>query len=191
MKKIFILLLFNFIFLNAQEKIEVLDEVVVMGQQLPKYNTKQKTKGHTYFTRLANNDIKMLSSHYQRKTGNLVGIKFVFDASELKSDIVFVRPLILKEDMQEVIDSSKQFPLTETTKEIVFSFSTNPIKLQASTNYYIGFEILDKENTHKIIKIYAVNSKNTHSLIKTTSNWFRQDNAPHGYSLYYELFFVN
>ena len=89
--------------------------------------------------------------------------------------------------------NTKQFSLKSTTKEVVFNFSSNPIPMERKKNYFIGFEIIDKNRTHKTIKVKFVTNKGSYSLMKMTQNseWLRQDNDSKGYSLDYELFFAN
>ena len=121
MKRYLILIFVGISFLlNAQEKVEVLDEVVVMGHQPPKYDTKKEFKGKKYFTKLSSKDIVVVSNHIQKKESYLVGVKFTFDTSDLVSDEIFIRPLILSENMEEVFVLTKQFSLKSTTKEVVF-----------------------------------------------------------------------
>ncbi|MDO4229393.1 MAG: hypothetical protein Q4C98_06235 [Capnocytophaga sp.] len=179
-------------FLNAQQKVEILEEVVVIGQTPPKYDTQKELKGKKYFTQLTSENIFVVSNHYQKKASKLVGIKFVFDASDLKADAVFIRPVILFENMEEVLTLSKRFPLTETTKEVVFNFSEAPILLEENKNYLIGFEILDENKTRKTIKVMTAVQKGSYSLLKMSpsANWMRVDNDLRGYSLNYTLFFT-
>lgn len=193
MKKILLFIFLGINFLNAQEKVEILDEVVIMGYHPPKYDAKRELKGKKYFTKLSSKDILIVSNHSQKKESYLVGIKFTFDASDLVSDITFIRPLILYENMEEVFTLSKLFPLKNTTKEVIFNFSSNPILMEGKKNYFIGFEIIDKNRTYKTIKVKFVTSKESYSLMKMTpkSGWLRQDNDSRGYSLDYELFFIN
>ncbi|GIJ93772.1 hypothetical protein CAPN002_09900 [Capnocytophaga stomatis] len=192
MKRYLIFIFLGISFLNAQEKVEILDEVVIMGHQPPKYDAKKELKGKKYFTKLSSKDISVVSNHYQRKEGRLVGVKFTFDASDLVSDVIFIRPLILFEDMEEVLVLTKQFPLKNTTKEVIFNFSSSPILLEEKKNYLIGFEIIDKNRTQKTIKVKFITNKGSYSLLKMAPNasWLRQDNYEKGYSLDYELFFT-
>ncbi|CEN52458.1 hypothetical protein [Capnocytophaga canis] len=191
MKKYIALLFLCVNILNAQEKIELLDEVVVMGQKLPKHATKKQLKGKKYFVTLSNHNVLVISNHYQKRANDLVGMKFVFDAVELQSDTVFVRPLLMTVNKEEIVVSSKHFPLDYETKEVIFNF-LQAIPLKEKTNYLIGFEIVDKNRTKKVIKVQSVNTKGSYSLFKSspTSDWWRQDNGSQGYSLDYELFFM-
>lgn len=192
MKKCLMLIFLYIGALTAQERVEKLGEVVVMGHQSPKHNTKKELKGKKYFTKLSSKDILVVSNHYQKKESRLVGIKFTFDASDLVSDVIFIRPLILFENMEEITILPNEFPLKNTTQEVVFNFSSNPLLLKSKTNYLIGFEIIDKNRINKTIKVKFATTKGGYSLMKMNQNsgWLRQDNDSRGYSLDYELFFI-
>lgn len=194
MKRYIFVLLFHTLFVTAQEKVNVLEEVIVIAQQPPKYEIKKELKGKKYLTQLASRNISVVSTYHQKNTMNLVGMKFWCDASDLKmeEEIIFARPLLLSETMEIMLYSPQSFPLNNNTKEIIFSFSSNPIQLEENKTYFIGFEILDKNNTNKTIKVRALNKKKSYSLLKmnNSTDWIRQDNTPHGYSLDYELYFI-
>lgn len=194
MKQYTFILLFHTFFAVAQEQVESLKEVVVIGWQLPKYEVKKGLNGKKYTTKLMSKDISVVSTYHQKHTMNLVGMKFWCHTSDVKTEeeIVFVRPIILSETMEIMLHAPQIFPLNNSTKEIIFGFSSNPILLEKNKTYFIGFEVLDKNKTHKTIKVQMLNKKKSYSLLKmdNAADWLRQDNAPHGYSLDYELYFV-
>lgn len=190
-KLIYFCIVFCCVVANAQDRIEVLEEVIVTKQLLPKHDFHKKFKGKKYFTFFLGSS-SIVSVHKNKKATDLVGFKLEIDASVLSSeDFVVFRPVILFEDLSEVRSFKKEFRLEENTKEIIFSFSENPIALEENKNYLIGIEILDKNQTNKSIKIRALNQKGFYSMQKNylKSDWLKQENSPHGYTLDYELFF--
>lgn len=173
-----------FVSAQYQERVEILEEVVVMKQQTLEHDINKRFKGRKYFTYFHNNQ-SLTSVYKNEEPVHLVGFKLEIDASGINPDDLMVfRPVILFEDLSKVRSFEREFNIDENTKEVIFSFSKNPIKLEKGRTYFIGIEITSEGEAIQSIKIKALNKKGTYSMLKVHSSnqWFKQENSPYGYN---------
>jgi hypothetical protein len=183
----------NVVFLES--KPESLKTIFLVAKKEPVHDLKYKRKAKKrYYTKVISSNAAIVSSYLHKvKKNKLIGISFYFNNKSLTdNEYLYIRPLIIVFDNSSeinLIENSSVIDLGNETEKITIDLTDYNLSLKKNKIYFIGFQLIDKNEIVKTINTRVLNLKNEYCLIKGSPNhdWFKQDVQGEGFSLDFEL----
>lgn len=178
-------------------KIENLETVYISSKKA-EYSCKRivPSKRKNY-TRSINSGTAYVSYYNHSKYGNcnLNSVLFYFDNSSLITNKkIYIRPLIYEvqnENMIPLIETPYAILLNPSQDNVLINLTNAEIRFEDNKEYLIGFEVINRDDSEKIISFRLANHRNNYTLFRAnpTVPWydFRVDGGR--FSLDYEIYF--